>query len=57
MDFVAATEDEDLEDAASDSDSGWSMDLDSESEASDGDDEKSMAGDNHRVRLHFQSFI
>ena len=46
MDFNAATEDEDLEDTASDSDNEWSMDLNSESGASNGDDEESMAGDN-----------
>ena len=57
MDFNAATEDEDLEDTASDSDSEWSMDLNSELGASDGDDEESMAGNNCRVRSHFQSFI
>lgn len=59
MDFDAAAEDDDLNDAASDSDSGWGADLDSSSGASesDGDDEESVAGENGRLRPHFQSFV
>ena len=33
------------------------MNLNSEPGASDGDDEENMAGDNHRARSHFQSFL
>ena len=59
MDFDTAAKDKDLNDAASDSDSGWGMDLDSLSGASesDGDNEESVAGENGRLRPHFQSFI
>ena len=59
MDFDVAAEDEDLNNVASDSDSGWGTDLDSSSGAfkSNGDDEECVAGENGRLRLHFQSLV